>query len=145
MPPRLKRFVLSWIINTFAVAVAGAVVRGIHYDRIPDLIVASFLLGMLNSFLRPILMLLALPLLIFTLGLFLLVINGVLLYFVGFMLQPHFYVDGFWPAFKGALIISIVSLVLNSLTGSGGSRVEFRRGGRPQDPDRGGNGPVIDI
>ncbi len=145
MPRKLRRFILSWIINTFAVAVAGCIVPGIRYEKTMDLLVASFLLGMLNAFLRPILMLLALPLLIFTLGLFILVINALLLYFVGYLMRPHFYVDSFWSAFWGALIISVVSLVLNSLTGFGHSRVEFRRGRPPSDSDRGGNGPVIDI
>ncbi len=145
MPRRLRRFILSWIINTFAVAVVSCMIPGIHYKSAMDLLVASFLLGMLNAFLRPILLLLALPLLIFTLGLFVLVINALLLYFVGFLMRPHFYVDSFWSAFWGALIISIVSLVLNSLTSTGDSRLEFRRGRPPSDSDRGGNGPVIDI
>jgi len=145
MSPKLGKFIQSWIINTLAVAVVCGVVRGIHYEKASDLLVAAFLLGMLNAFLRPILLLLALPLLLFTLGLFILVINAVLLYFVGFLMRPHFYVDSFWAAFWGALIISLVSVVLNSLTGTGGSRVEFRRGRRPKDSTRDGDGPVIDV
>lgn len=145
MSPRLKKFIQSWIINTLAVAVVVYVVPGIHYQKPLDLLVASFLLGILNAFLRPIIMLLARPLLIFTLGLFILVINALLLYFVGFLLRPHFYVDTFWSAFWGAFLISIVSLVLNSLTGTGSSRIEFRRGPRPPDRDQGDDGPVIDV
>lgn len=146
MPPKLKRFIQSWVINTLAVAVVVYIVPGIHYQKPLDLVVASLLLGILNAFLRPILLLLALPILIFTLGLFILVINALLLYFVGFLLRPYFYVDSFWAAFWGALIISIISLALNSLTGAGSSRLEFRRSRRPPDSDRGdGNGPVIDI
>ena len=144
MPPRLKKFIKSWLINTFAVLVAVNVVPGIRYERALDLLVASFLLGILNAFLRPILLLLALPLLIFTLGLFILVINGLLLYLVGSILHG-FHVDSFWAAFWGALVISIVSLLLNSLIGSGSSRIEFRRGPRPPGSDRDGNGPVIDV
>jgi putative membrane protein len=125
--------------------VVVAIVPGIHYEEPLDLLLAALLLGILNSFLRPILLLLALPLLIFTLGLFILVINALLLYFVGLILRPHFYVDSFWSAFWGAVIISVISVVLNSLTGTGSSRLEFRRGRRPRDSDRGGNGPVIDI
>lgn len=143
-PPRLKKFIQSWIINTAAVLVAVSIVPGIHYDRTVDLFVASLLLGILNAFFRPILLLLALPLLIFSLGLFVLVINALLLYFVGLLLQG-FQVDGFWAAFWGALIISIVSLVLNSLTGTGGSRIEFRRGRRRPPGSNGGGGPVIDV
>ena len=142
---RFKRFVQSWAINTLAVLVAVYLVKGIHYEKPLDLVVASLLLGILNSVLRPILMLLALPLLIFTLGLFTLVINALLLYFVGYLLRPHFFVDGFWSAFWGALIISIVGIVLNSITGTGASRIQVQRRKGSIDADTDGSGPVIDI
>jgi putative membrane protein len=140
----LKRFLQSWAINTLAVLVAVYVVKGIHYQKPLDLIVASLLLGILNAVLRPILMLVALPLLIFTLGLFTLVINALLLYFVGDLLQPHFHIDRFSDAFWGALVISIISLILNLLTGIGNTRVRIERHRRP--PKSGSNGgTVIDI
>ena len=144
VPPKLKKFIQSWIINTLAVALVVYIVPGIHYQKPLDLLVASLLLGILNAFLRPILLLLALPLLLFTLGLFALVVNALLLYFVGFLLRPHFYVDSFGAAFWGALIISVVSLVLNSLTGAG-SRIQIRHHRRPPGSDDGGSGPVIDV
>jgi putative membrane protein len=94
-------------------------------------------------------MLLALPLLIFTLGLFMLVINALLLYLVSIFLHGHFEVDGFWAAFWGALLISVVSVLLNSMTGSGSARVEIHRGRRPPNSGPGaggsGSGPVIDV
>jgi putative membrane protein len=147
MSPKLKKFIQSWVINTLAVAVAARLVPGIHYQTLPDLIIASLLLGILNAFIRPILLLMALPLLIFTLGLFILVINAVLLYFVGWISQGHFVVESFWSAFWGALIIGVISLLLNTLTGSGNGQVSIRRGRRPPDagPSGGGNGPVIDV
>src|SRR6266700_3887830 len=123
----LKKFIQSWLINTLAVLIAVYLVKGIHYEKPLDLVVASLLLGILNAVLRPVLMFLALPLLLFTLGLFTLVINALLLYFVGYVLRPHFYVDGFWSAFWGALIISIVGLILNSMTGTGESRFRVQR------------------
>jgi putative membrane protein len=141
----VRRFVQSWLINTLAVLVAAYLVKGIHYEKPLDLVVASLLLGILNAVLRPIIMLIALPLLIFTLGLFILVINALLLYFVGFVLRPHFYVDGFGDAFWGALVISVVSVILNTLTGTGSSRVRVARRRRPPDSDRNGGGPVIDV
>jgi putative membrane protein len=144
MPPGLKKFVQRWLINTLAVLVAAYLVNGIHFEKPLDLLVASLLLGILNAVLRPIILVLALPLLIFTLGLFLLLINALLLYFVGFLLRPHFYVDGFWSAFWGALIISVISVILNTMTGSGNSRVRVERRRPPQGPDSGG-GPVIDV
>ncbi len=140
---RLKKFIQSWLINTLAVLVAVYIVSGIHYEQWLDLFIASLLLGIFNSILRPVLMFLALPLLIFTLGLFTLVINAILLYVVGYLLRPHFYVDSFGAAFWGALVISIISLVLNTITGTGSSRVRIQRHRRPPQ-DRGG-GPVIDI
>jgi putative membrane protein len=98
----------------------------------------------LNAFLRPILTFLSLPLVLVTLGLFMLVINAVLLYFVGQM--KHFHVDSFGAAFWGALVISIVSLVLNSLTRTGKARITVRRGQKPPDnKPHTGSGPVIDV
>jgi len=144
MPLKLRKFLQGWLINTLAVLVAVYLLKGIHYEKPLDLLVASLLLGILNSIIRPILVVLALPLLVFTLGLFLLVINALVLYFVGFLLRPHFYVEGFRSAFWGALIISLVSLVLNTLTGAGSARFKFERRRPPSKPDSGG-GPVIDI
>jgi len=143
---KLLRFLQSWIINTVAVLVAAEILsKHIHCEKNTDLLLASLLLGILNAFVRPVLMLIALPLLIFTLGLFTLVINALLLYFVGFLLKPDFFVDSFGYAFLGALIISIISVALNVLTG--GARVTVQRGqppGPPKPPGSGG-GPVIDV
>jgi putative membrane protein len=141
----MRRFIYSWGINTLAVLVAVYLVKGITYEKPLDLFVASLVLGILNAVIRPFLMLLTFPLLLFTLGLFRFVINGLLLYFVGSLLQPHFKVDGFWDAFWGALIISIVSSVLHVLTGTSRSKVSFQRHRRPPDSGPGGQGPVIDV
>jgi len=144
---RLLRFLQSWVINTLAVALAVMILRGhIHCESNWVLLIAALLLGILNAFVRPILMLLALPLLIFTLGLFTLVINALLLYFVGVLMRPHFQVDSFGYAFLGALIISIVSIALNVLTG--GARFTVRHH-RPPPPKKSGSDdddkPVIDV
>jgi putative membrane protein len=144
MSPKLKKFLQAWLINTLAVLVAVHMLKGIHYEKALDLLVASLLLGILNSAIKPFVVRLALPLLLVTLGLFLLVINALLLYFVGFLLRPHFYVEDFWSAFWGALIISLVSIVLNTLTGTGSARFKFEKRRPPSNSDRGG-GPVIDI
>jgi putative membrane protein len=142
----VKKFIKSWAINTLAVLVAVYMVPGIHFkdDSLWTPFVTSLVLGILNAFIRPILMLLALPLLIFTLGLFTLVINALLLYFVSFLLGNHFAVDSFGAAFLGALVISIVSLLLNLITGGSRARVSFKHQRRPPDSE-GGSGPVIDI
>ncbi len=144
------RFLLSWINNTVAVLVAVIVLnKGFSYEgRMVNLLVASLLLGILNAFVRPILMLIALPLLIFTLGLFTLVINALLLYLVGALMQPHFQVKSFGYAFLGALIISIISTALNVLSGNAKVSVKHHQNpGAKKGPDKNndGNGPVIDV
>ena len=143
----MRKFLQSWLINTLAVLVAVYVVPGIHFkdDSLWTPFVTSLVLGILNAFIRPVLMLLALPLLIFTLGLFTLVINALLLYFVSFLLGRYFAVDSFGAAFLGALVISIVSLILNLITGTNRTRVRFEHRRRPPNSDRGGSGPVIDV
>ncbi len=141
----MKSFLQRWLINTLAVLIAAYLLKGITYGKPLDLVVATLILGILNAFLRPLLMLLSLPLLIITLGLFTLVINAGLLLVVSTLMGPtSFHVDGFWTAFKGALIIAIVSVVLNSLTGTGDSRVKMQRN-KPQPPRNDGGGPVIDV
>ena len=131
MPDKIKAFIQRWIISTLAVLVATYIVPGIKYGDWQDLLVATLVLGLLNGFVRPVLMLLSLPLLIVTLGLFTLVINALLLLLVsGLLGQENFKVDGFGSALLGALVISIISLLLNSLTGTGVARVSVRRGGQ---------------
>jgi putative membrane protein len=155
MPPRSKklvRFLQSWIINTVAVLLAVIILRNhISYgDKLGNLLIASFLLGILNAFVRPILMLIALPLLVFTLGLFTLVINALLLGLLTILL-PFFHItsDGvtfsFGYAFLGAIIISVISVALNVLTGNARVSVQRRPPGPPNDKSDGGNGPVIDV
>jgi putative membrane protein len=148
MQPRSKkflRFVQSWIINTLAVLVTVVLLPNhITYQSWKDLLVASLLLGILNAFVRPILMLIALPLLIFTLGLFTLVINALLLCLVSLIMRDAFHVDRFLYAFIGALIISVISVALNVLTGNARVSVQRRPPG-PPNPPGGGNGPVIDV
>jgi putative membrane protein len=143
----MKKFIQSWAVNTLAVLVAVYMVPGIRFkdESLWTPFVTSLVLGILNAFIRPILMLFALPLLIFTLGLFRLVINALLLYFVSFLLGRYFVVDNFWAAFLGALVISIVSVLLNFVIGGRGSRVRVAPRRPPPDSDRGGNGPVIDV
>ena len=82
-------------------------------------------LGILNALFRPLLLILSLPLVILTLGLFALVINALLLGFVGHLVKG-FHVAGFWPALLGAVIISLITVILNTATGSGETRIDLR-------------------
>jgi len=140
----IKRFLQGWAINTFAVLVA-CLLPGITYGGdIKVLLLASLLLGVLNAVVRPLIMLLALPLLVVSLGLFMLVINAALLMLVDVVVSG-FEVHGFWWAVLGSIIISVVSLVFNTLTGTGKSRIHIRRGGPRRPPPDDGSGPVIDV
>ncbi len=137
-------FLKRWLITTVSVWLAASIVPGIS-STTSGLFLAALALGLLNAFIKPVMVLLSLPLVILTLGLFMLVINALLLWSVGSVLKG-FHVDGFVPALLGSLIISITSLVLNSLTKSGSSRLEFHSGkppSRPPPDDDGG--PVIDV
>src|SRR5215469_8937324 len=105
---KILRFLVSWINNTVAVFFTALILHNhISYGgKLGNLLIVSFLLGILNAFVRPILMVIALPLLIFTLGLFTFVINALLQCFLGVLL-PFFHVDSFGYAFLGALLISV--------------------------------------
>jgi putative membrane protein len=143
MSQNLISFLKRWLITTAAVMLAASIVSGIHYTM-QGLFIATLLLGLLNAFVRPIMLVLSLPLLVFSLGLFILFINALLLYWVGHILRD-FRVDSFWAAFWGSLIISIVSMMLNILTKGGGPRVQVHRGPPRPPPPRDGGGPVIDV
>ena len=150
MNPGLKKFLKSWLINTFAVLVAVIALRPhLECRGVVEVFVASLLLGVLNAFIRPLLLLLALPLLIFTLGLFMIVINACLLYLVKAMMSVfglHFTIEGFGWAVLGAIIISVVSLPLNLVTGNTKASIKVQRQQRPpNNSNSGGDGPVIDV
>ena len=118
----MQHFVLRRIVTTIAVFVA-APIAGINYgDRLDCLVGASLLLGIVNAFIRPVLLLLTLPLILVTLGFFILIINTLMLKFVG-QVVPCFEVPGFWRAFFGAIIISIVSWLLSAFFRGSDGRV----------------------
>jgi len=141
-------FIRSWIFTSIAVLAATKIVPGISAGDWPALLITALLLGIFNAFLKPILFLLTLPLQIVTLGLFTLVINALLLMFAGVLVRD-FRVDGFWPAFFGGLVISIISGFLGLLFGGGKRHVEAHvrtesSSSRKQSKDL-GDGPVIDV
>jgi len=109
----MRHFVFRWIITTIAVMITPVFVGGIRYDTIGALIGASLLLGILNAFVRPVLLILSVPLILVTLGFFILIINALMLYWVPSMVIG-FHVDGFGSAFWGAILISIISWILSA-------------------------------
>ena len=104
----MRHFVFRWIATTVAVMVAASIIHGIRYDTAGSLIGAALLLGILNAFVRPVLLILSAPLILLTLGLFVFVINALMLFFVPGIVNG-FHVDSFGSAFWGAIVISIIS------------------------------------
>ena len=109
-------FIIRLIVNAIALMIVAYVLPGVQVTGIAGALVAAFVLGIINAILRPILVLLTLPIQIVTLGLFTLVINGVLFYWVGHM-GIGLVVSGFWTAFIGAIVLGIVSFVLSWVFG----------------------------
>jgi len=115
-------FLIRWFVTTIAVFVAEKLVPGIHCEGTAALLGASLLLGIINAFVRPILLLLSLPFIIVTMGLFIFVVNALLLMLVSSLI-PAFTVSGFWSAFFGAIIIGLVSWVLSSFFRTSDGRI----------------------
>ena len=119
-------FLLRWSINLLALVTAGIFIDGIVIQSIGMGIVAAGILGVVNAVIRPVVLLLTLPINLLTLGLFTLVINAALLKLVSDVV-PGFIIESFRAAFLGALLISIISWVLNIFIGGDG-RVVFIKG-----------------
>ena len=118
----MRHFIFRWILTTISVVIAAAILSGIRYDTVSALILASLLLGILNAFVRPVLLILSAPLILLTLGLFIFIVNGLMLYWVP-SLVSGFHVDSFGSAFWGAILISIISWVLSAFFRGSDGRV----------------------
>lgn len=118
-------FILRGLIAAIGLWIAEAWMDGVRIDSALTLVLAGLLLGVVNAFIRPLALLISLPALILTLGLFLLVVNAGMLGLVALLL-PGFQIAGFWTAVGAALIVSIVSWIGSSLIGSNG-KVEVIR------------------
>jgi putative membrane protein len=125
---------LSWLVTTaLAVAAAAWLLDGIYFDgpstwpdelreKLLPLLLVALILGVITSFVKPVLTLLSVPLIIVTLGLFLLVINAALLRLAGWIadqLDIGFTVTGWWPALGGAIVITVTTWVVDGIIGDG--------------------------
>ena len=108
------RLVLVWLVNTLALMAVAWLMPSIRIADLPAALIAAAVLGLVNTVLRPILILLTLPATILTLGLFIFVVNALLFWMVS-QFVPGFVVPGFWSAFFGAIAYSLVSWLLSSL------------------------------
>ncbi len=119
----MKGLLIRWVINALALLLISQVIKGIEVDSILAAFVAAAVLGVINAVLRPILLLITLPITILTLGLFALVINGFMLYLAGTLVKG-FHVYGFWSAVFGALFLSVISWIANAFINDRG-RIEY--------------------
>lgn len=113
------RILLVWLINTLALIAVAYLMPSITVSSFTSALVAALILGLVNAVIRPILVLLTLPVTVLTLGLFIFVINGLLFWFVGSFVQG-FVVQGFWAGLIGSILFSLVSWVLSALVLRGG-------------------------
>jgi len=111
----MPRFLLHWILISVALALTAWVLPGVHIANVPALLIAAIILGFLNAILKPVLVLVTLPLTLLTLGIFYFILNGIV-FALASVLAPGFTVEGFGSAFLGALLMSIISSMLTSLT-----------------------------
>ena len=108
------RLLVTWVINAVALFAVSYLFNSIHVTNFMYAMIAALVLGLINTRIRPILVLLTLPATILTLGLFIFVINGFLFWLVGQM-DLGFSVTGFWNAVLGAIVYSVISWLLSSL------------------------------
>jgi putative membrane protein len=108
------RLLLTWLINAVALLALPYLFTSIHVDTFTTALIAALVLGLVNTLIRPLLVLLTLPVTLLTLGLFIFVINGLLFWFVGSFVKG-FAVGGFWAGVFGAIVYSIISWLLSAL------------------------------
>jgi putative membrane protein len=131
----MRKFILRVIIYAVGIALVAEIVPGIHIpnDTLSTLIIIGVVFGILNAILKPIIAFLTCPLVILSLGLFVLVINGVMLLITAALLPARLQIDGFWPAILGGIVMSIISLILERVLGVNDDN---NRGGRnKREPD----------
>jgi len=104
----------AWVINALALIALPYLFRSINVDGFTTALVVAAVLALVNTLIRPLLVLLTLPVTILTLGLFIFVINGLLFWAVGSFV-PSFHVEGFWAGVFGAIVYSVISWLLSSI------------------------------
>ena len=107
----MKGVAIRFLVTGVAVLLAANIVPGIHIDGVAAGLAAAIVLALLNALVRPLLYLFSVPFIVVTLGLFMILINALLLELTAWLVKG-FTIDGFWPAFWGAIIIGLVSWIL---------------------------------
>jgi putative membrane protein len=122
----MARILLGWLLNAVALLAVAYLLPSIQVASLGAALMAALVLGLVNTLVRPLLVLLTLPITLLSLGLFLLVINGLLFWAVGSWLEG-FNVGGFWPGVLGALLYSVISWALGTLLPGKTTRVTVIR------------------
>ncbi|MGL5032564.1 MAG: phage holin family protein [Microcystaceae cyanobacterium] len=113
----MPRFFITWLITAISLLVTAYLVPGIRLDGVTAAAIAAIVLGLVNALVRPLLLLLTLPLTVLTLGLFLFVVNAISFSLVAYF-TPGFTIQSFWDALIGSVVLSLISGVLNQLFGT---------------------------
>jgi len=113
-------FVIRLFVNAVALGVAAIIVPGIHFagnetGALINVLIVALIFGLVNAIIKPVLALVTCPFYILTLGLFTFVVNALMLMLTGWLVGPRFVVEGFWSAFFGSIIISLVSMALSTM------------------------------
>ncbi|CAN5444247.1 phage holin family protein [soil metagenome] len=114
------KFLAQLIVSALAVIITSMILPGVHVDSLLTAIIVAAVLAFLNAIVKPVLVILTIPITVVTLGLFLLVINALLILLAAKIVNG-FHVDGFWIALLFSLVLSLVSSVFNALSGRNGN------------------------
>jgi len=118
--PRIRGFIYRWLVNALALAVSAWIVKGIEIHGVLSLFFAAIVVGVLNAFVRPVVLILTLPLNILTMGLFTFVINALMIMMASKVVRG-FIVTDFWSALVGAVFLAIISFLINLFVADDGS------------------------
>ena len=118
-------FLLHWAITALALWVASLLFKGLKFDNAGSLIISALLLGLANALVKPLLIVLTLPLTLVTFGLFILVINALMILLVAWIVKG-FKVSGFWTAFFASIFISLLSVLMGALVSEGDPGTEIQ-------------------
>jgi len=112
----LYRFFVRWLVSSLGLWIAAGLLRnGVHYDsNLRVIIVAGLILALINAVIRPIVVILSLPAILFTLGIFMLFINGLMVYLVS-VLYPSLQISSFWVAILAGMIIGLVNYLVTAI------------------------------
>ena len=125
MLDHLAPFLLHWAITALSLWVASLLFKGLKFDNAASLIIAALLLGLANALVKPLLIVLTFPLTLVTFGLFILVINALMILLVAWLVKG-FKVSSFWTAFFASIFISLLSVLMGALVSEGDPATEIQ-------------------